>query len=184
VDWRLAEYLAGKRDEIQVSEPGELPTKSGSLQLWHPYQKREIPGFFGLKFSTGNWNAGFVRAGHHIFLLVTLGKETKTENFQYKDHFISADKFQWQSQNRTSQASRPGREISNHSSLGIDVHLFVRKKSKTPNGTAAPFYYCGEVDFATWQGEKPITIESHLRVPVPKRLWDLLNVLKPGQRMQ
>jgi hypothetical protein len=172
VEWRLAEYLGADEEvhEPRAAEETAASTKSAKLELWQPFQRKQIPPLFGLKFSTGNWNAGFVRTDNHIFLLVTLAKETKTANFQYDDRFVGGDTFQWQSQNQTTKASKPGREIRDHVAMGIAVHLFVRRDSKTPNGTGAPFYYCGDVEFIDWQGEKPITVQWRLRKALPDRL--------------
>ena len=43
----------------------------------------------------------------------------------YDDKFISPEKFQWQSQNRTRQASKHGEIIRNHANKNMLVHLFV-----------------------------------------------------------
>jgi hypothetical protein len=179
VEWRLAEYL-GRKDEDNEPEPPEAAASKskGGLELWQPYQRKEIPPLFGLKFSTGNWNAGFVSAEKHMFLLVTLAKETKTADFQYEDRFITPNTFQWQSQNQTTQESGTGRRMHDHKSMGITVHLFVRRDSKTPNGTGAPFYYCGDVEFVDWDGEKPITVQWRLMNALPKRLQDSFQTSK------
>jgi len=178
VEWRLAEHLgrSGESPDSESNEPQRPPQRTPKLELWEPLQKKQIPPLFGLRFSTGNWNAGFVPTANHIFLLVTLEKESKTANFQYQDRFITKDKFQWQSQNRTTQASKNGREILNHVKLGIKVNLFVRRSAKTPNGTGAPFYYCGEVEFIEWHGEKPITVQWRLKNPLPERLWNSFKI--------
>ncbi|MFQ5507096.1 MAG: DUF3427 domain-containing protein, partial [Planctomycetota bacterium] len=63
--------------------------------------------------------------------------------------------------NRTSQASPHGNMIKNHASLGLHVHLFVRDR-KRRGKSAAPFTYCGELDFESWDGEKPITVRWRL----------------------
>lgn len=169
VDWRLAEYLGGT-DEPDEPDAEALHAGRGKPQLWEPYHRKQIAALFGLKFSTGNWNAGWVRTDGHIFLLVTLSKETKTPNFQYSDRFLAPDVFNWQSQNQTKQESKPGREIRNHKEMGVLVHLFVRRDSKTPTGKGAPFYYCGDVEFVDWQGEMPITVQWRLRETLPPRL--------------
>jgi len=172
VDWRLAEYL-GPEENSEEAQPADVtPSNTGSttLELWQPYQRNEIAPIFGWNFSTGNWNGGFVTKDKHIFLLVTLDKEAKTENFQYQDRFLSPDTFQWQSQNKTRQTDKNGNEIRNHASLGFTVHLFVRKASKTPNGTGAPFHYCGEVEFIDWENERPITVKWRLKNTLPERL--------------
>ena len=83
----------------------------------------------------------------------------------------------WQSQNRHSRESKVGQQIKEHHTLGIAVHLFVRLARKTPNGKAAPFTYCGEVDFRNWSGDKPITIEWELRSPLPVHVATRLAVM-------
>lgn len=140
------------------------------------YRRSEIAPLFDLPYSERYWGQGFVRQGNHTFLFVTLDKAEHAATFQYKDHFLSADRFQWQSQNRTTQQSEAGKSIQDHRGLGITVHLFVRAKGKTPSGTGAPFYYGGPVEFVSWTGEKPITVVWRLTKPVPSVLWKELSV--------
>lgn len=140
------------------------------------YRRSEIAPLFDLPYSERYWGQGFVRQRNHTFLFVTLDKAEHAASFQYKDHFLSPDRFQWQSQNRTTQQSEGGRSIQEHGRRGITVHLFVRAKGKTPSGTGAPFYYCGPVEYVSWTGEKPITVVWKLTRPVPSALWKELNV--------
>ena len=108
-----------------------------------------------------------------MFLLVTLEKGDMAEDHRYKDHFESPDLFAWQSQNRTTQASSHGQLIRNHHEKGAKVHLFVRKTKKVGQ-RAAPFVYCGEVDFVSWEGEKPISVSWRLREVLPEKLYQAL----------
>lgn len=147
-----------------------LGQRAGELQLWRAYSREEIPPLFGLEFSTAIWNVGFVKRPGHICLLVTLDKGGHGEDFQYKDHFTSPTEFEWQSQNRTGQASADGQDIQNHAARGIAVHLFVRSQKKRAAGGAAPFAYCGDVEFVAWRGDKPITVQWKLPEAVPARL--------------
>jgi hypothetical protein len=153
-----------------------LGQRAGELQLWRAYSREEIPPLFGLEFSTAIWNVGFVKRPGHIFLLVTLDKAGHATDFQYKDHFTSPTEFEWQSQNRTGQASADGQDIQNHAARGIAVHLFVRSQKKRAGGGAAPFLYCGDVEFVGWRGEKPITVQWKLPEAVPARLHPDLGV--------
>ena len=138
--------------------------------LWKAYSREQIPKLFGLEFSGAVWNKGFVRRDDKTFLLVTLDKAGKAEEHQYEDHFESADVFEWQSQNQTRRDSPTGESIAQHESLGIEIHLFVRAKSKTAAGTANPFVYCGPVRFVSWEKDSPITVTWRLGEPVPERL--------------
>jgi hypothetical protein len=91
------------------------------------------------------------------------------EDHRYSDHFERSDTFIRQSQRRTRQDSKHGRLLSAHRESGHFVHLFVRKTRKL--GTrGAPFIYCGEVTFVSWEGDQPITVTWRLNEPVPNRL--------------
>jgi hypothetical protein len=165
----------GTRHAVALEQRGTdwhltpLGQRRGELQLWRAYSREEIPPLFDLKFSTAIWNVGFVKRPGHIFLLATLNKSEHGTTFQYKDHFMSPEIFQWQSQNRTGQSGQ-GEDIQKHAERGIAVHLFVRAEKKSRRGGAAPFVYCGDVDFVDWDGEKPITVRWRLREAVPATL--------------
>jgi hypothetical protein len=132
---------------------------------------------FGMEFSQAIWNVGYVRRTGHIFLLVTLDIEGHASTFQYRDRFLAADLFQWQSQNRTRRDSVDGQEISEHKARNVPVHLFVRaRKKRASQGGAAPFVYCGDVEFVDWNGDQPITVRWRLPEQVPVRLREELVV--------
>lgn len=139
------------------------------------YVRADIPPLFGLKHSEF-WRQGFIRQGNNTFLLVTLDKSAQEEAFKYQDHFVSPSTFQWQSQNQTARDSKAGQSIRDHLQMGINVHLFVRAKGKTAEGRGAPFYYLGCVDFVSWEGDRPITVQWRLRSEVPRALWKELGI--------
>jgi len=144
---------------------------SNQAVLYKAYVRPEIPGLFGLRYSE-YWRQGFIPQGQHIFLLVTLDKSDHEAAFQYQDRFLSPTRFQWQSQNQTSQSSKAGISIRDHVKLGLAIHLFVRRKAKTQDGKGAPFYYLGQVNFQSWHGEKPITVQWDMERPLPDLLWE------------
>jgi hypothetical protein len=172
----------GTRHQVQLArENGEwilTPVGAGVLApiLWKAYSREQIPGLFGLEFNAPVWQQGFVRRGNKTFLLVTLDKSAAANEHRYEDRFLSANEFQWQSQNQTARESNPGRTIRDHKALGIDVLLFVRNRSKTNHGKASPFIHCGQVDFVEWSGDKPITVKWRLREEIPVRIRPELRV--------
>jgi superfamily II DNA or RNA helicase/HKD family nuclease len=170
VEWRLAAYL---RRERKQDEPREAP--QGAATRWGHYLREEIPPLFGLTFNEAIWNSGFIRRKGNLFLLVTLEKGDLAATFQYRDRFLRANLFQWESQNRTKQDSTVGRALRRHKEEGYAVHLFVRR-SKKIQGRAAPFVYCGEVEFVDWEGDAPIRVRWRLPEPVPPVLREVLNV--------
>jgi hypothetical protein len=151
-----------------------IPTPQG-LQVWSRYLRETIAPAFGFTFSQAIWNAGFVVQDPEVFLLVTLAKEDMNTEHRYVDHFVSDREFAWQSQNRTTRASKHGQILSNHRAQGKRVHLFVRPTKKT-GSKPTPFFYCGEVDFVSWEGDAPISIKWRLREAVPPPLHGVLSV--------
>jgi hypothetical protein len=174
--------LAGRGERVRLKrgpsglemEPLRIPASQG-LQVWGRYLRESIAPAFGLNFSQAIWNAGFVVQDPEVFLLVTLAKDDMNSEHRYVDHFVSDREFAWQSQNRTTRASKHGQILGNHKAQGKRVHLFVRPTKKT-GSKPTPFTYCGEVDFVSWEGDAPISIKWRLREAVPTALYSVLGV--------
>ncbi len=156
-------------------EPVRKSANPATARSWHRTMREKIPSLFGLDFNIGSWNQGFVKSPDQLFLLVTLEKTGLNRDHQYDDQFVSTDLFSWQSQNRAKQDNADGQLICSHRQRGVEVHLFVRPH-KLEAGKAAPFLYCGLVDFDNWQGNSPITVTWRLREPVPDEYRSILNV--------
>ncbi len=133
------------------------PASTAGPIVGQSYAREQIPGLFGLDFSTGAWNKGYVTTPENLFLLVTLSKKGMNADHAYEDRFLEDGRFQWQSQNRTTRASKDGLRLKNHQQLGISVHLFVRSDKR------APFKYEGQLQFDNWTGDGPITINWRRR---------------------
>lgn len=163
----LAEWRLATQTEPQAAEAPQPFTAAGP-DLWREYRTEEIPLLFGEAFKDGNRGKGIMRYQNRLVLTPTLKKAGHTAGAMYSNAFLSADRFQWQSQTQTRRDDQHGRMIS-----GADphsqVHLFVRN-GKLRNGKAAPFLYCGQPVFEGWDGEKPITVTWRLPVPVPEHL--------------
>ncbi len=177
-DWRLAEYIdrpnstdEGSDEKLQMA-PLYRPNSDVGLKVGRSYMREEIPPAFGLEFNSSVWRQGFVSQAGQIFLLVTLDKSGMPEEHRYGDRFLSPEVFEWKSQNRHSQNGTAGQTIYNHAERGILVHLLVRKTGKI-GGKAAPFIYCGEVEFTEWEGERPITVRWRLQEPLAPRTAEL-----------
>jgi superfamily II DNA or RNA helicase/HKD family nuclease len=170
VEWRLAEYLSRAWPDVGEALAGAPKV----LRVGASYMRDEIPPLFGSKFTRTVWQAGIVAVPDGLVLLVTLDKQGRVENQKYEDRFESPSRFQWQSQNQTRREGKHGRLIQGHEALAKQIHLFVRKRGKRANSTAAPFFYCGELVFERWEGEQPITVWWRLKVPLGDELWGML----------
>jgi hypothetical protein len=144
--------------------------RAQGAEIGAKYMRAEIPPLFGLEFSRSKWNQGMVTTGSGMVLLVTLNKKGKLDAHQYDDKFLSPTEFQWQSQNQTRREGKQGRILRGQEDPGRQIHLFVRKDGKLAGGTAAPFTYCGVLDFLRWEGERPITVWWRLNEPLPPQV--------------
>jgi hypothetical protein len=157
-----------RREDAWHLSPIRPAAADDAPQLWQQYARERIPALFGLAFNPSIWNQGFVFRNEQIFLLVTIDKSAAAAQHRYQDRFLSADLFQWQSQNRQHRGGAVEQKLARHVDLGIPVHLFARRTAKT-DGRATPFLYCGTCEFIEWQGDRPITVRWRLRNPLPER---------------
>jgi superfamily II DNA or RNA helicase/diadenosine tetraphosphate (Ap4A) HIT family hydrolase len=165
-----------ERSRERFSMTPLLRSESGAgLEVGRSYMRAEIPPAFDLEFKSTVWQQGFVFQGGHVFLLVTLDKTGMPQEHRYGDRFLSPELFEWKSQNRHTQEGTAGQTFRNHAERGVSVHLLVRKTGKI-SGKAAPFIYCGDVEFVDWEGERPITVRWRLKAPLPARTAKLFGV--------
>jgi len=148
----------------------EDPTGSPGPILWHPYKRKEAIRVVDIVPKGWDSQVGIIDRPDRVVLFVTLDKKGRAEALQYEDRFLSATEFQWQSQNKNTQASELGQKILHHKERGIPIHLFVRKKDKV-GGVTQPFSYAGRLDLQRWEGERPITVWWEMQEAVPERLW-------------
>jgi hypothetical protein len=160
-----------QQDDNWLMSPAMIDTSLLGPEIWRHYKREDIPRLFGETFNTSRWNQGFIALPSNLILLVTLDKGSHPKEHRYQDVFLSPKQIQWVSQNRTKQSDRHGQLISQHKEMDTQVQLFVRKK-KLVSGKAAPFVYCGAVDFESWEGEKPITVIWNLPEAVPDKIWN------------
>ena len=141
------------------------------LYLHKSFMREEVPALFGLEFNTGAWQSGHVCVRDHNdqYLLVTLNKQGRIADHQYRDYFEDGNIFHWQSQNSTAPSGGKGQRLINHQTNGSKLHLFVRK-NKLEAKKGAPFYYCGTVNYISHEGEKPMSVVTELDCPLTNAL--------------
>ena len=142
------------------------------LQLHQSFMRADIPPLFGLEFNKAIWETGHVcpKNTNYQILLVTLNKQGKNKSEQYHDYFVDEKTFHWQSQNSTGPTGKRGKGIVEHRTSGSQVQLFVRK-NKLQDGKAAPFIYCGQVDYQCHTAEKPMNVTWELQTPLTAQLY-------------
>ena len=128
-----------------------------------------------LRWNRSIWEQGVVRATPWLCLFVTLDKAGIESEHHYEDKFLSDTTIRWQSQNRESRGTDPGRSYADPSSNGWTPLLFVRE-TKMLDGKARPFAFMGRVRHRASRGDNPITIVWDLDDPVPPSLWTAFGV--------
>ncbi len=172
VDWRLIEFLTIEPQAAVVREEGA--TWNAGPELWRSYMREDIPPLFDKEFNPGNWNSGIVRVDNDLVLLTTLKKGALSSGNHYEDRFLNPTRMQWQSQNQTRRDSDQGLILSGQKQ-DAKVYLFVRGE-KMRDSRAAPFIYCGQPRFVSWEGEKPITIQWELPSEIPVHLHRVMGL--------
>jgi hypothetical protein len=106
-------------------------------------------------------------------LFVTLDKsEGFHDRIAYRDYAISTERFHWQSQNSAGPDTPAGRRYLESLGNGWTFQLFVRRSKGEPYRT------CGPVTMERVEGEKPMSIEWKLGVPLPVRLFQEFSILR------
>jgi superfamily II DNA or RNA helicase/diadenosine tetraphosphate (Ap4A) HIT family hydrolase len=177
---RVHDVVLDRHGDTYVMSPVTDETQLQGPVLWQRYTRQEAAGAVGLTLVGWEPQSGIVERPDSLTFFVTLDKEQHAETYQYRDQFLSPTEFQWQSQNKNTQASSIGQAIRHHRERGITVHLFVRGQAKV-NGKTQPFIYCGALEFERWEGEKPITVWWRLGEAVPEQLRAELGRLSPSE---
>lgn len=176
----------GRSDAVEfertASEYMMRPASAAALDStgpirWRRYNREAAAEAVGMKLSGWERQAGIVQRPDRLLFFVTLDKSTMPEEHKFQDRFLSPAEFEWQSQNRNTQASSIGQQIRHHDRNSTAVHLFVRKQAKVA-GRTQDFIYAGALTYLRWEGEQPITVWWKLEEAVPERLWDELEI--PG----
>ncbi|MES2165310.1 MAG: DUF3427 domain-containing protein, partial [Pseudomonadota bacterium] len=147
------------------------------LTLHARYERREIQTAVGHLTSSARpqFREGCLPlADEKIELMfVTLDKrEGFGERVQYKDYALSIDKFHWQTQNKAGANNATGRRYLESPSNGWTFQLFVREDADSA------FIALGPVVLGKHEGDKPISIEWKLEVPMPVEAFRRFSVLK------
>jgi len=147
------------------------------IYCFQEFMREDIPQLFGLEFNTGLWQSGHVcpKISNDQYLLVTLNKQGKEADHQYHHYFIDDSTFHWQSQRNTSQKSAKGQAIVDQQKNMGGVYLFIRP-TKLAGKKAAPFVFCGRVEYLGHTNEKPMNVTWKLQQKIPEHLCSFLGI--------
>jgi superfamily II DNA or RNA helicase/HKD family nuclease len=99
---------------------------------------------------------------------VTLDKDEKrfSAETRYKDAVLSPRLLQWESQNRTSQASPTGQRYISHGVHGSHVLFFIRQQA------GDSFLFAGPARYVSHEGDRPIRFKWMLDTPLPVAFFE------------
>lgn len=139
------------------------------LKLYQQYNMRHVAhvSCYDKKHSAFR-GQGLLTFGNEYFLFIELHKQEGA--IAYKDKFISAKDFQWDSPNSSNPFNGQGYNIIHHQSLKINLHLFVRK-FKEIDGVVQPYIYIGKGTVVTHEGANPIRFQLILENEVPPGIY-------------
>lgn len=171
----LDDYLSFTIASYQQETDVNILNKDEEFELYKEYSRAEIATAIGFDKDIFSWREGVkqYKGNHYLFVNLEKDVENVEEHLLYDDYFISPELFHWQSQNKTSRQSLTGQQYINHKRDNKKIHLFVRRKN-TEDKRTLPFYYVGQVDFVSAEGDKPITILWKLHHPVPQEILNEL----------
>lgn len=174
---QLAALLEAQSTIRPVPLPGvdDVP-----LTLHAGYSRREILTAFGVE--TGEKRA-FHREGVLPLLerkcevmFVTLDKSRGFhDRIAYHDYAVSPRRFHWQTQNSAGPDTPSGERYLQSRDNGWTFQLFVRSTPAEPYHACGPVYLAAPDDIS---GDRPMSIEWTLEVPLSPRLFAEFSVLR------
>jgi hypothetical protein len=109
-------------------------------------------------------------------LFVTLDKSSGYHaDIAYQDYAISPSRFHWQKQNAAGPDTPAGRRYIESHANGWRFQLFVRLTRSDPYRVCGSVYVAEPEDM---RGDRPMSIEWTLEVPLPARFFSEFSVLR------
>jgi superfamily II DNA or RNA helicase/HKD family nuclease len=152
--------------DFRMRHGGVLRTPS-DLKLWNRYRRPNIINHFGLQFDPARHNTGVLTFrdspfDDHIIVITKLDTSTAQQQFHYTNAFEDSQTLRWQSQNRNTPSTEPGRRLVTPGAAKI--HLFVQERSH------ASAVYCGLVTPIRYERSGPIDVWFRLGNPLPEAI--------------
>ena len=147
----------------------EFGEYDGAFSLYNNYYKEQIMRI--LLENSLMFMKGTKFDGDTTYVFVGLKKDReKQERTNYKDKFLSAYEFQWESENYTTKTNATGLKLINTRI----VHLFVRKMDNE-DGITLPFTYFGTGRFTNMRDSSVPTIRNDgTPYDAPTLLFDII----------
>ena len=146
------------------------------LELHASYSIRDILAAFGMAtlLTSGQTGIGVVHLKEiRAYALLMTFRKTEREfspSTMYADYPISRELLHWESQSKTAQNSKAGRNLIYHKDRNYTILIFARDMKKK-NGCAVPFSFLGPAGVVSYEAERPIRIVWRLKYPMPVQMF-------------
>jgi superfamily II DNA or RNA helicase len=142
------------------------------LKLYGKYNMLNIAQLCNFpKIHSSFRGSGFLKYEDDFFLFINLEKEKFSKSANYHNAFLSKDIFTYQSKPSQSQEKGDGKKLIENQEHKIKLHIFVRKFVQVDKKTQN-FIYLGLVNSVKYSGNKPISLELKLEIPLEDKLYE------------
>ena len=142
------------------------------LKLYSKYNMLNIAQLCNFpKIHSSFRGSGFLKYKDDFFLFINLEKEKFSKSANYHNAFLSKDTFTYQSKPSQSQDKSDGQRLCQNKEFGVKLHIFVRKFVQVDKKTQN-FIYLGLANSVKYEGNKPISLELKLEIPLDDKLFE------------
>ena len=142
------------------------------LKLYAKYNMLNIAQLCNFpKIHSSFRGSGFLKYENDFFLFINLEKEKFSKSANYHNAFLSKDTFTYQSKPSQSQGKGDGERLIENKKHNVRLHIFVRKFVLVDKKTQE-FIYLGLANSIKYWGDKPISLELKLEIPLSDKLFE------------
>ena len=153
-------------------EYGSSDYKMPFLKLYSKYNMLNIAQLCNFpKIHSSFRGSGFLKYKNDFFLFINLEKEKFSKSAYYHNAFLSKDTLTYQSKPSMSQEKGDGLRLIENKKNKVKLHIFVRKFAQVDKKTQN-FIYLGLCNTKKYEGNKPISLELQLEIPLLDSLYE------------
>ena len=142
------------------------------LKLYGKYNMLNIAQLCNFpKIHSSFRGSGFLKYKDDFFLFINIEKDKFSKSANYSNTFLSKDRFTYQSKPSMSQDKGEGERLIENQKHGVKLHIFMRKFVQVDKRTQ-DFIYLGIANSVKYSGNKPISLELKLEIPLEDKLFE------------
>ena len=142
------------------------------LKLYGKYNMLNIAQLCNFpKIHSSFRGSGFLKYKDDFFLFINIEKDKFSKSTNYSNTFLSKDRFTYQSKPSMSQDKGDGERLIENQKYGVNLHIFMRKFVQVDKRTQ-DFIYLGIANSVKYSGNKPISLELKLDIPLEDKLFE------------